>query len=123
VEVTRILHVSVNTTGAAEASAVFYRDLLGLQAGRRPDIPGTPGHWFDVGGAQVHLIGRAVSGGALDGAAHHVCLGVADLEAAVAELQAAGVPHRRAEIRREGEPIRQVFVSDPAGNLVELQQD
>ncbi|MCZ8132554.1 MAG: VOC family protein [Steroidobacteraceae bacterium] len=119
--------IRVGPTGA-EVDAVrdFYVDVLGLAVdpGRRVRS-GIPGHWLDVGDhAQIHLMGVAgchdeVSG--IDASAPHVALAVADIAQARAELQRLGVPHRVLE-RPQGPAAMQVFLKDPAGNLVELHQ-
>lgn len=111
----------------ADADAVrdFYVDVLGLAAdpGRRVRS-GFPGHWLDVGDhAQIHLMGVAgrVGDGEIDATEPHVALAVADIAAARAELVRLGVPHRALE-RPQGPAAAQVFLKDPAGNLVELHQ-
>ncbi len=120
--ITRILHASVNTSAATEETAAFYRDVLGLATTWRPDI-GVPGTWFTVDDAQLHLVGSAPLPGVLDPRAHHVCFGTADLDAAVAELDARDVPYVSAEQQHPGRVVRQVFFTDPAGNVIELQED
>lgn len=123
-KVTRILHASVNSAAAPERTAEFYGRLLGLrESAFRPDIPGVPGQWFDAGDAQLHLIGLRSAGGGLDPSRHHVCFGVADLDEAVAELDAAGVPYVRASQQHPHGTVEQVFLTDPSGNVVELQED
>jgi glyoxylase I family protein len=122
VRVTRVLHTSVNSTRAVDDTARFYAEVLGLRPADRPDI-GIPGQWFTVGDAQMHLIGFPESDRDLDPTRHHVCLGVDDLDAAVAELDAHGVEHFESEQHQDGRTLRQVFCCDPAGNVIELQQD
>lgn len=113
----------------AEVDAVrdFYVDVLGLapDPGRsvRSKIPGC---WLDVGDqAQVHLMGvtgvGADLGDGFDASAPHVALAVADVAAARAELERRGVPHRALQ-RATGPDSTQIFLKDPAGNLVELHQ-
>jgi catechol 2,3-dioxygenase-like lactoylglutathione lyase family enzyme len=119
VQVTRILHAAVNAKGSLDETRSFYAGTLGLEEAPRPEIPGIPGHWLSVGDAQVHLIGAAPAGEGIDPTGHHVCLAVADLAAAVAELEAADVAYARAS---QG-PVVQIWIVDPAGNTVELQQD
>lgn len=121
-KVTRIMHASVNSASAVDDTAVFYRDVLGLDEAWRPEIPGVPGHWFTVGDAQIHLVGRDPSDQELDPSRHHVCLGVEDLAGAVAELEARGLPVIRAAQQHPGGEVVQVFVTDPCGNVIELQQ-
>jgi glyoxylase I family protein len=121
VRVTRILHTSVNIGDdpTAEASLAFYRELVGLEdTGTRPDF-GFAGAWLAVGDAQVHLIGGSTGDGPIRPTDHHLCLGVADLDEALADLDARGVEHFTIG---EGD-ARQSFFADPAGNTIELQVD
>lgn len=117
--ITRILHHSVNVDGGLGDAADFYRDLLALPDEPRPDVPGVPGAWFRVGDAQVHLVGAPAGGGPIRPTDAHVCFGVHDLDAAVAELDERGIPYVRGA---QGDVV-QIWISDPAGNTIELQQD
>lgn len=117
--VTRILHHSVNVHGRLDDAAAFYRDLLGLPAETRPDIPGIDGAWFQAGPAQVHLVDAAPGSQPIRPADAHVCFGVDDLDAAIAELEANAVPYQRGA---QGTVV-QIWLADPAGNIIELQQD
>jgi catechol 2,3-dioxygenase-like lactoylglutathione lyase family enzyme len=93
----------------------FYTELLGMtvRADRPADLGG--GAWLDAGDQQLHLIVGAVP------SAHgqHFALSVDDLDAAAAELHAAGtavatpVPIGTA---------RQAFLTDPDGNAIELHE-
>jgi hypothetical protein len=49
--------------------------------------------------------------------------GVDDLDSAVAELERAGIPYVRGQQDQRGVIVAQIFVVDPAGNVVELQED
>ena len=107
-------HVSINVDDV-EAATRFYVDVLGLTPrGDRPDFS-FGGAWLDIGGQQVHLIEGRVP----DGAGQHFAIQVDDLDATVAELRQRGVDVS------DPKPVatsRQAFLSDPAGNLVELHQ-
>jgi catechol 2,3-dioxygenase-like lactoylglutathione lyase family enzyme len=121
VKVTRFHHVSINTNGAELDQLVsFYRDLLGLGDADRPDIPGVPGHWHIVDDQQLHIVGAPSRGAGIDPTGPHYCVAVDDLDAAVAELDARGIAYERAI---QGEGTVQIWIVDPAGNTVELQQD
>ncbi|HEV8624081.1 MAG TPA: VOC family protein [Acidimicrobiia bacterium] len=107
-------HVSINVDNV-EAALLFYCDLLGLEArADRPDFA-FGGAWLDAGGQQVHLI----EGKPPPGLGQHFALLVDDLDATVAELRGRGV--EVSDPRPVGSS-RQAFVTDPAGNLVELHQ-
>ena len=120
-KVTRFHHVSVNSNGAPlDELASFYRDVLGLGDKPRPDIPGVPGHWHVVGDQELHLVGAPPRGTPIDATGHHYCVSVADLDGAVSELEQRGIEYQRAV---QGESTVQIWIRDPAGNTIELQQD
>jgi len=119
--VTRLHHVSVNTNGAELGDVVaFYRDVLGLGDHDRPDIPGIPGHWHALADQQLHLVGAPSRGAGPDPTGHHFCVTVDDLPAAVAELEARSIEYVRGV---QGQGTVQIWITDPAGNTIELQQD
>jgi glyoxylase I family protein len=107
-------HVSVNVPDV-EAGLAFYVGMLGgAVRDDRPDL-GIGGAWLDFGAEQVHLVEAPVP----TNAGQHFALRVADLDAVVDELRSKGMT--------VGDPIsvgsdRQSFISDPAGNTIELHQ-
>lgn len=107
-------HVSVNVDDVRSAVA-FYTDLLGLRPIDRPDI-GVPGAWLEApNGLQVHLI--ELPGGGSD--SNHMAFAVDDIDAEIAALRARGVSVPDWSDIGTG---RQVFLRDPSGNIVELNQ-
>ncbi len=113
--------------GQAEKMRAFYADVLGLVPdGERPDTLGVPGYWMNSGAhAQLHLMGAEGSvmdlGGGVDPSRPHVAFAVEDIAAARAELEHRGVEHRVLQ-GLVGSASEQLFLTDPAGNLVELHQ-
>jgi glyoxylase I family protein len=107
-------HVSINVDDV-DAALAFYTGTLGLiQRQDRPDF-GIPGAWLDAGSQQVHLIGASPP----PAKGQHFAFQVEDLDGVVSELRAEGI--------EVSDPVpvgpnRQAFLSDPAGNQVELQQ-
>lgn len=119
--VTRLHHVSVNTNGTPlEAMVAFYRGVLGLPDEVRPEIPGVPGHWHVLGDQQLHVVAAPPRGPGIDPTGQHYCVQVEDLEAAVGELDEREIPYVRGH---QGADTVQIWLTDPAGNTVELQQD
>ena len=120
-KVTRFHHVSVNSNDAPiETMVAFYRDVLGLSDQPRPDIPGVPGHWHVVGNQELHLVGAPPAGAGIDPTGNHYCVAVEDLDAATEELDERGIDYVRAV---QGERTVQIWIADPAGNTIELQQE
>lgn len=111
---TGVHHVSINVDDV-DAALAFYVGTLGLTPrADRPDF-GFGGAWLDVGGQQVHLI----AGAPPPAQGQHFALRVDDLDAAINELRGRGVGVSDAV------PVgssRQAFLSDPAGNQIELHQ-
>jgi glyoxylase I family protein len=107
-------HVSINVSDV-DAARDFYTRLLGLtERTDRPDFS-FGGAWLDAGGQQVHLIEAEVP----PELGQHFALAVTDLDAVVSELRTLGVTVTDPVPVGPG---RQAFVTDPAGNRVELQQ-
>jgi catechol 2,3-dioxygenase-like lactoylglutathione lyase family enzyme len=111
-----------------EAQRRFYGDLLGLETDRgRPNIPGIPGFWFNVGtSGQIHLI--ACDGPSplskspeQDPTAPHFALAVESIAEAKRFLDENGVRYWTLS-GIAGPEAEQVFLQDPAGNMVELHQ-
>ena len=119
--VTRFHHVSVNTNGTPLDEVIrFYRDVLGLGDKLRPEIAGIAGHWHAVGDQELHLVGAPPQGTRIDSTGNHYCVAVDDLDAAIAELDERGIEYQRA---LQGKGAVQIWISDPAGNTIELQQE
>ena len=119
-KVTRVAHVSVNVEGELDATRAFYREVLGLGDRTRPDIPGVGGHWCALDErVELHLVDAPAAGRGIDPTGPHFCVFVDDLDAAVRELDTLGIEHVRGA---QGDVV-QIWIMDPAGNTVELQQD
>lgn len=107
-------HVSINVDDVTAAKE-FYIGVLGFtERTDRPDF-GFGGAWLDAGDQQLHLIEAAPP----DNKGQHFALTVDDIEAVVAELREQGL--KVSDPVTVG-PRRQSFLSDPAGNTVELCQ-
>jgi alkylation response protein AidB-like acyl-CoA dehydrogenase/catechol 2,3-dioxygenase-like lactoylglutathione lyase family enzyme len=118
VEILGLHHVAIVAPELSAARA-FYADLLGLTERRDRPTEGRPGHWFDLGHQQLHIIRPG-------GLPSHFAIEVSNIDAAVAELRAKGLdvpePHgiSRSD-RRRGETLQTLFV-DPFGNRVEMTE-
>lgn len=123
--ITRINHVAYNVAGLVGEARDFYTRLLGLPEvpiqfpGGEPMIGSPMGLWIQQSGVQMHLIGLERRGEALEPQGTHVSWYVADLDGAIAELRAAGIELRE----MKGDIGHIVWIADPAGNTIELQQD
>jgi catechol 2,3-dioxygenase-like lactoylglutathione lyase family enzyme len=114
-ELRAVHHVSLNVDDVDRVGP-FYTDVLGLTVLERPDL-GVPGIWLRCAGTEVHLVEVGPEHRAPDG--QHLAFEVGDLDRARAEIRAAGV--EVTEVMDIGAG-RQAFLSDPAGNLIELNQ-
>lgn len=117
--------------GELEEVRKFYTEVLrvSLDSGR-PEIPGIPGFWMDVGQGekttQIHLMSAVGMSPAArsekeDPTRPHVALAVENIQEVGLELERRGICHWRME-GLVGTNSDQIFVQDPAGNLVELHQ-
>ena len=113
-------HVSI-TVDDFEAVRPFYEEVLGLkQDPSRPTLR-FPGAWYQVGSSQIHLIqelegvdlGRKAP--KLVPMAPHLALRVDDYDAAVAHFK-----QRDIDVLETNADRGQLWVRDPAGNIIEL---
>jgi catechol 2,3-dioxygenase-like lactoylglutathione lyase family enzyme len=108
----------------------FYVELMGLTEGERPDFP-FRGYWLYLKAVPViHLVEAADSGGAWGGqialpdpkegtgAFDHVAFQGRDFDQMRANLVAAGLNFRERVV--PGRRLKQLFVPDPEGVLVEI---
>ncbi len=110
-------HVNVNVDDLDRA-VVFYRDVLGLALDATPD-QGFRSQFFRLSGDQQIHMNELTDGHAFRG---HFCLVVADFPSVFARAKSAGAidvqPWGR--IRRLPSGAMQMFVRDPARNLIEI---
>jgi glyoxylase I family protein len=103
-----------------ERAVHFYKEVLGLEAIPRPDLP-FPGAWLGGNGIQVHLIvppeGAPLGSPppSLNPLAGHVAFAIDDYDRVVSALHAAGL-----ETLEAGSAVGQLWVRDPDGHLIEL---
>lgn len=112
-------HVQVAMPAGGEAEArAFYGGLLGMRELQKPGpLAARGGCWFEAPGAQLHL---GVAEPFAPARKAHPALLVADLDALVGRLRAAGVAlsDDDADLGR-----RRVYAADPFGNRLELIAD
>jgi catechol 2,3-dioxygenase-like lactoylglutathione lyase family enzyme len=131
INVVEIHHHGIRITGneaGLAANLDFYQGLLGLTADQgRPNFPGIPGFWMNVGETgQIHLFGDEqpsplAKGPDKDPASPHLALAVADIAEAKAELDRRGMPYWSLT-GVAGPQAMQLFLRDPYGNMIELHQ-
>jgi len=115
----RINHVSVNARDLRE-STDFYVELFDAQPIPTPNF-GLPVQWLALDRTQLHLFERDLQ----PTSHHHFAITVDDVEPVYRAAERRGVLDRRAFrhhlIELPGDVV-QLYVRDPAGNLVEIDQ-
>jgi len=113
----RINHVSVNALNLQE-SVDFYVDLLGAERIATPNF-GIPVQWLALGRTQLHLFERDLK----PTSHHHLGITVDDLEPVYRAAERRGAfddeAFRNRLVELPGDVV-QLYVRDPAGNLVEI---
>ena len=126
-----IHHVALTVTDLDRAIA-FYTQTLGFSLGRWLRGPGgdTQIVFVDTPGGRVELFhyneGAVVAPARTDNRTtgfNHLAFAVADIDAEVARLKAAGVAFTVEPAPRGTSPLRVAFFHDPDGNTLELFED
>jgi catechol 2,3-dioxygenase-like lactoylglutathione lyase family enzyme len=116
----RINHVSVNALDLEE-SVDFYVDLFGAEPIATPNF-GIPVQWLALGRTQLHLFEKDLQ----PTSHHHLAITVDDLEPVYRASERHDAFDREAFgnhlVELPGDVV-QLYVRDPAGNLVEIDQD
>ncbi|WP_176040653.1 VOC family protein [Burkholderia stabilis] len=129
INVLELHHVGFGVNHAqADAMLDFYREVLNLpQDPARWKIPGIYGSWINLpNGTQLHILGsegisRYAKGPDQDPVSNHIALAVEDVLAAEQELIERGIAYFTLD-NVASPSLKQLFLRDPAGNLVELHQ-
>jgi catechol 2,3-dioxygenase-like lactoylglutathione lyase family enzyme len=114
-------HITVQTDDL-EATRDFYRDVLGLKVGFRPEL-NFPGYWLYCGDVPVvHLVPKdnAIGGGPSPdtGNFDHFAFLASDFQGIKSTLDKKGVKYRENHIAQP--PIDQLFFPDNNNVMVEL---
>jgi catechol 2,3-dioxygenase-like lactoylglutathione lyase family enzyme len=103
-----------------EASKNFYSNVLGLKAVPVPDDLKAIRAWFQVSEQhQIHLLAGRTQPVVNDKDGSHFALFVADIVVAENFLKAQKISYH-AQTRFDG--VRQIYLADPDGYLIELNQ-
>jgi lactoylglutathione lyase len=117
VRATRFNHVSIHASDMEE-SLRFYIDVFGME---RLPSPNFSHHveWLRLGDQQLHLFHRETPAPEF----HHIALDVDDFEAAYLKAKELGLLDQDsfgASVRELPGGAVQMYIRDPAGNLVEV---
>lgn len=110
-------HFTILAEDLVETCA-FYRDLLGLTEGYRPDM-GFPGAWLYAGDTAVlHVVARNPLPQQRAGVLDHMAFSASDLSGTVAQLRQRRIDFKLGRQVETG--TWQLFLHDPNGAKVEL---
>jgi lactoylglutathione lyase len=114
---TRLNHVSIHALDMGE-SLRFYTDVLGMERIRSPDFS-HPVEWLRLGEQQLHLFKSDTAAPR----SHHLAIDVDDFEAAYLKAKELGLLDDEtfgSAVRELPGGAVQMYIRDPAGNLVEV---
>ena len=118
--VTGMNHFNI-LTDDVERTVAFYRDVVGLENGPRPDL-GFPGAWMYASGRPIlHISGGRKKDDLRPGVIDHMAFSASGLGDVLARLDRMGIHY--AHRRQAGAGTWQVFFFDPNGARVELDFD
>jgi catechol 2,3-dioxygenase-like lactoylglutathione lyase family enzyme len=111
-------HVNIRTADLAGTCA-FFVDVLGLEVGARPPFP-FPGAWLYANGKDVvHLIEITAALGPSEASSlDHFAFAISDYDEARRRVVETGLTFY--ELGVPGASVRQIFVTDLNGVLIEL---
>ena len=112
-------HAAFRVTDVAK-STEFYENVVGLKRIDRPNFP-FGGAWYGIGNNALHLISSEGMGRKPDPLGPHIAFEVEDFEETKRALKEKGIEFLEAPA---GMGVgRQLWITDPDGNTVELRTD
>jgi catechol 2,3-dioxygenase-like lactoylglutathione lyase family enzyme len=119
-EIQRLEHININVADL-DASVAFYRDVIGLEQGIRPNFK-NKGAWLYAGEIPiVHLTYGRCEAQVGSGTFDHFALRAHGSEAFIDNLKKKNVDFD--ERRVPDQRIHQIFIKDPDGIIVEINFD
>lgn len=119
-QVRRLDHVNIQTT-QVEKMVAWYRDVLGMRSGPRPDFPFS-GAWLYTGDtAVIHLVGQRgdpAVGSEVKLKLEHFALTATDYVAFEETLSKESIPHQRFVLDTVG--LIQFHLRAPDGNQIHI---
>lgn len=103
-----------------QASAKFYREILGLQPVPVPDDLKAIRAWFKIGeGQQIHLLAGRTEPVVNDRNGSHFAVFVENIDQTEAFLKKRNITYHL-QVRFDG--VKQIYFADPDGYLIECNQ-
>lgn len=117
-QIKQLDHVNLRTTRLDEMVA-WYRDVLGLTTGKRPDFS-FPGAWIYIGDQPaIHLVGVAQEAAAADSLKlEHFAMSATGFDELVERLKEREITYSVDPV--PGFPIVQINCHDPDGNHIHI---
>lgn len=121
----QINHIAIAVTDLEE-SEHFYREVIGLE--QIPEPFGLGRHaWFDIGGAELHVI-KAADERIAHHIYNHLCFSVGDMDAFIEQITSHGVEfsdwdQNPGEITVRPDGVQQIYFTDPDGYWIEINDD
>ena len=121
----QINHIAIAVTDLEE-SEHFYREIIGLK--QIPEPFGLGMHaWFDIGGAELHIISAAEERTKHD-IHNHLCFSVSDMDAFIERIRSHGIEfsdwnQNPGEITVRPDGVQQIYFTDPDGYWIEVNDD
>jgi lactoylglutathione lyase len=121
----QINHIAIAVT-ELEESEHFYREIIGLK--QIPEPFGLGMHaWFDIGGAQLHIISAAEERSKHD-IHNHLCFSVSDMDSFIERITSHGIEffdwnQNPGEITVRVDGVQQIYFTDPDGYWIEVNDD
>ena len=121
----QINHIAIAVTDLEE-SEHFYREIIGLK--QIPEPFGLGMHaWFDIGGAELHIISAAEERKKHD-IHNHICFSVSNMDLFIERITSHGIEfsdwnQNPGEITVRPDGVQQIYFTDPDGYWIEVNDD